>query len=60
MSTKFDEIKELVANMEKDADAFYQKKNNAAGKRHRADLQRLKILAQEGRTAVTEIKNAGK
>lgn len=56
---KFQEIKELVANMESDADKFYEKKNKAAGVRLRRDLQRLKILAQEGRTEVLEVTKAG-
>ena len=57
---KFEKIKELVTNMEADADKFYEKRNGAAGTRLRASLQTLKVLAQEGRNEVTEIKNAGK
>lgn len=60
MSNKLEEIKALVANLEADGDKFYDKKNGAAGTRLRADFQRLKVLAQEARTEVTEIKNARK
>jgi len=54
---KINEIKELIASAEKDATAFYEKGNKAAGTRLRGALQQLKALAQEVRTHVTENKN---
>lgn len=56
---KFESIKALVADMEKDADSFYGKRNKAAGKRLRANFQTLKTLAQEGRKEVLDITKAG-
>lgn len=58
--SKFQEIKELIANMEKDADAFQEKRVAAAGKRLRSGFQTLKTLAQEGRVEVLETIKAGK
>lgn len=56
--TSFDKLKELVAATEADATAFYEKGNKAAGTRLRKALQEIKVLAQAGRTEVTEKKNA--
>lgn len=57
---KFQKLKELVGSAEKDAQAFYDKNNKAAGTRLRGALQELKGLAQEIRNEVTEIKNKAK
>jgi len=54
---KFNALKDLLASAEKDASAFYDKGNKAAGTRLRGALQQLKNLAQEIRNEVTEIKN---
>lgn len=54
---KFNELKELIASAEKEAVAFYEKGNKAAGTRLRGALQQLKTLAQDIRNHVTEIKN---
>lgn len=54
---KFNELKELVSSMEKDAVAFYEKGNKAAGTRLRGSLQETKAIAQEIRNSVTELKN---
>ena len=58
--TKFEEIKNLIADMEKNTDAFYEKRVKAAGTRYRAQLQTLKVLANEARVEVLEITKAGK
>lgn len=55
---KFNELKDLLASAEKDAVAFYEKANKAAGTRLRNALQQSKALAQEIRQEVTAKKNA--
>ncbi|MFD2965398.1 histone H1 [Olivibacter sp. SDN3] len=55
---KFAALKELIASAEKDAQAFYEKGNKAAGTRLRGALQNTKTLAQEIRNEVTAKKNA--
>jgi hypothetical protein len=55
---KFTKVKELISSVEKDADLFYNKSNQAAGTRLRKGMQDLKGLAQEIRAEVTEKKNA--
>ena len=55
---KFKAVKELIATAEKDASAFYEKGNNAAGTRLRGAMQQLKVLAGDIRKEVTEKKNA--
>lgn len=54
---KFKEIKELVSSIEQDAEKFYDKNNAAAGTRLRKGMQQLKVLAQEVRQEVSELKN---
>ncbi|MDB5031987.1 histone H1 [Mucilaginibacter sp.] len=54
---KFTALKELIASAEKDAEAFYNKGNNAAGTRLRGAMQQLKVEATEIRKEVTEKKN---
>ena len=56
--TSFDKLKELVAATEADETAFYEKGNKAAGTRLRKAYQEIKVLAQEGRAEVTELKNS--
>jgi hypothetical protein len=56
MST-FQKLKDLVAATEADAIAFHSKNNKAAGTRLRKAYQEIKVLAQQGRTEVTELKN---
>jgi len=53
----YEKIKELVAGMEKDMDAFYAKGNKSAGTRVRTACQELKKLAQDLRVNVQETKN---
>jgi len=57
---KFGSLKELVNAAEKDAAAFYEKGNKAAGTRLRNAMQQIKVAATEIRKEVTEKKNAGK
>jgi hypothetical protein len=53
----YEKIKELVAGMEKDMEAFYGKGNKSAGTRVRTACQDLKKLAQDLRVNVQETKN---
>jgi hypothetical protein len=55
---KFTALKELVASAEKEAAAFYEKGNKAAGTRLRIAMQQLKVTASDIRKEVTEKKNA--
>jgi hypothetical protein len=57
---KFKALQELVNAAEKDAAAFYEKGNKAAGTRLRNALQQLKVAATDMRKDVTEKKNAMK
>jgi len=54
---KFNQIKLLIADIEADADKFYNKGNSAAGTRVRKGLQDLKNLAQEVRLEIQNKKN---
>jgi hypothetical protein len=54
---KFQALKDLVASVEKDAAAFYEKGNKAAGTRLRGAMQQLKVAASDIRKEVTELKN---
>jgi hypothetical protein len=57
---KFNQVKEVITQSEADFSAFYEKGNKAAGTRVRNAMQKLKTLAQEIRTEVTEKKNEAK
>ncbi|MDB5144542.1 MAG: hypothetical protein JWQ66_3255 [Mucilaginibacter sp.] len=57
---KFEELKELLATAEKDAEAFYNKANRAAGTRLRNAMQQIKVAATDIRKEVTDKKNEGK
>jgi hypothetical protein len=54
---KFNQLKTIIASIEKDADKFYNGGNGAAGTRVRKALQEIKTLASDIRKEVTEIKN---
>ncbi len=54
---KYNQLKELIASVEADADKFYNKGNKVAGTRVRSSMQAIKALAQEIRSEVTEMKN---
>jgi hypothetical protein len=57
---RFDELKNLVMSLEGDFDKFYNKQNQAAGTRVRKGMQDLKVLAQDIRSQVQNMKNTGK
>lgn len=57
---KFEQIVALVNEMATDTEKFYNKGNAQAGKRTRQRLQDLKVLAQEMRTEIQDIKKASK
>ncbi|HEY0898975.1 MAG TPA: histone H1 [Sphingobacteriaceae bacterium] len=57
---KFSKVKEILASVEADVEKFYNSGNNAAGTRVRKAMQDLKVLAQDIRTEVTELKNKEK
>jgi hypothetical protein len=57
MSSRFEQIKDLVLGLESDFAKFYEKENQAAGTRVRKGLQDLKNLAQEIRLEVQNKKN---
>lgn len=57
---KFSKVKEVLASVEADVEKFYNSGNNAAGTRVRKAMQDLKVLAQEIRAEVTELKNKAK
>ncbi len=50
---KFKVLKELINSAEKDAAAFFEKNNKAAGTRLRNMLQKCKVLAHDIRNEVT-------
>lgn len=54
---KFNDLKNLIASLEGDADKFYAKGNSAAGTRLRKGMQELKNMAQLIRAEVQELKN---
>jgi hypothetical protein len=54
---RFDELKNLVMSLEGDFDKFYNKQNQAAGTRVRKGMQDLKVLAQDIRLQVQNMKN---
>jgi vacuolar-type H+-ATPase subunit H len=53
----FEEIKQIIAEAEKDAAAFYEKGNKAAGTRLRKSMMEAKNKAHEIRQQITEMKN---
>ncbi|BDD06984.1 histone H1 [Aureibacter tunicatorum] len=52
----YNELKELILAVEKDADAFYNKNNKAAGTRVRNAMQEIKGKAQDIRVNVLDVK----
>lgn len=57
---KFSKVKEVLASVEADVEKFYNSGNGAAGTRVRKAMQDLKVLAQDIRNEVTELKNKEK
>lgn len=58
--SRFDEMSELLDQLEPDINKFYEKGNKAAGTRARKTLQQMKKKAQEIRMEIQEWKNTGK
>ncbi|GAA0536890.1 histone H1 [Chitinophaga japonensis] len=54
---KFEKLKTLLQTAEKDAAKFYLNGNAAAGTRLRKFMQDTKVLAQDIRNEVSEIKS---
>ena len=54
----YEKLKQLVLGVEEDFMKFYEKANSAAGTRVRKIMQDLKVLAQEIRADVQDIKNS--
>lgn len=54
---KFNDLKNLIASLEGDAEKFYSKGNSAAGTRLRKGMQELKNMAQLIRSEVQDLKN---
>ena len=57
---RYSDLLALVTGAEKDFSAFYEKGNKAAGTRVRKALNELRILAQDVRKEVQDIKNSDK
>lgn len=57
--SRYEQLKALVENMEADFGKFYDGGNKAAGTRIRKGMQEMKALAQDIRTEVQNMKNAG-
>lgn len=58
--SRYDEMNELLDQLEPDITKFYEKGNKAAGTRARKTLQEVKKKAQEIRMEIQEWKNTGK
>ena len=54
----YEKLKQLILGVEEDFMKFYEKENSAAGTRVRKSMQDLKVLAQEIRADVQDIKNS--
>ncbi len=56
---RFAQLRELLYSLEADFIKFYEKGNKAAGTRVRKGMQELKVLAQEIRNEIQNMKNQG-
>ena len=54
----YEQLKQLVANLEEDATKFYEKSNKAAGTRVRKGCQEIKNLCQDIRVDVSSKKSS--
>jgi hypothetical protein len=54
---KFEQLKQVIANIENDFNKFYNKDVKAASPRIRKAMQEIKALAQEIRVEVQEKRN---
>ncbi len=59
MADRFNQLKEFVADLERDFSQFYEKGNKAAGTRLRKGMQELKKMAQDIRVEIQERKSEG-
>lgn len=57
--SRYDEMKQLLDELEPDINKFYEKGNKAAGTRARKVLQAMKKKAQDIRVDIQDRKNAG-
>ncbi len=55
---KFNKLKDLLSSLEEDAVKFYEKGNKAAGTRVRNGMQSIKMMAQDIRKEVQDMKTA--
>ena len=53
----YEHLKNLVLELEEDFVKFYEKSNSAAGTRARKGMQDVKVLAQDIRKDIQDIKN---
>ncbi len=58
--SRYDEMKDLLDELQPDISKFYNKGNKAAGTRARKTLQDIKKKAQEIRLEIQDWKNSGK
>ena len=58
--SRYDEMTDLMNELEPDINKFYNKGNKAAGTRARKTLQAMKKKAQEIRMEIQDWKNSGK
>ncbi len=58
--SRYDDIKNLLDQLEPDINKFYNNGNKAAGTRARKTLQEMRKKAQEIRLEIQEMKNTGK
>lgn len=58
--SRYDEMNDLLDQLEPDITKFYEKGNKAAGTRARKTLQEMKKKAQDIRMEIQEWKNTGK
>jgi hypothetical protein len=56
---RYAQLKALVISIEEDFDKFYAKENKAAGTRARKAMQDVKVLAQDIRKEIQDMKNVG-
>lgn len=54
---KYNKLKELILGIEDDFMKFYEKENKAAGTRARKAMQDVKVLAQDIRKEIQDLKN---
>ncbi|HYW35741.1 MAG TPA: histone H1 [Balneolaceae bacterium] len=58
--SRYDELNDLLEELQPDISKFYNKGNKAAGTRARKTLQNIKKKSQEIRMEIQEWKNSGK